>query len=83
MSDNGSLPASPVPLCPGEHFRGHGPADGLTKREVFAALAMQGILANRTYDPPRRNKLDGMASDAVTSADMLLAALARCNGGAA
>lgn len=50
-------------------------AYGVTVREYFAAQAMQGILANRTYDPPRRNKLKGMAEDAVSAADALIEAL--------
>lgn len=50
---------------------------GMTKREAFAMAAMQGILANRAYDPPRRNKLAGMAEDAVSAADALLAELAK------
>ena len=45
---------------------------GLTKREYFAAMAMQGIMANNMYDAPRRNKLEGMAVDAVSMADALL-----------
>jgi hypothetical protein len=48
---------------------------GLTKRETFAMHAMQGILANEKYEPPRRNSLSGMADDAVSAADLLLAAL--------
>lgn len=51
------------------------PARGLTKREYFAGLAMQGILANETYDPPRRKRLGGMAADAVAAADALLSEL--------
>ena len=45
---------------------------GLTKREHFAGLAMQGILANKFYDAPRRTKLEGMAIDAVAAANALL-----------
>lgn len=48
---------------------------GLTKREHIAALALQGILSNKCYNAPRRNKLDGMAQDAVQAADELLNAL--------
>jgi hypothetical protein len=50
---------------------------GLTKREVFAGLAMQGILSNPNYEAPRRNKLNGMAIDAVAMADALLSELAK------
>jgi hypothetical protein len=48
---------------------------GLTKREHFAAMAMQGILANSNYSAPRKAKLSGMANDAVAAADWLLAEL--------
>lgn len=48
---------------------------GLTKREQIAAMALQGILANNMYEPTRRNKLEGMAKDAVSAADALLKAL--------
>ena len=48
---------------------------GLTKREHFAGLAMQGILANSQYEAPRANKLAGMAIDALAAADALLAEL--------
>lgn len=45
---------------------------GLTKREYFAALAIQGILSNAKYEPPRRKRASGMAADAVLFADALL-----------
>lgn len=48
---------------------------GLTKREQIAAMALQGILANKKYEAPRRNKLIGMAEDAVSAADALLETL--------
>lgn len=43
--------------------------EGLTKRELFAALAMAGLLASQgeTYE--------GLVRDAVVSADLLLAQL--------
>ena len=53
--------------------------NGLTKREAFAMAAMQGILANRQYEPPRRNRIEGMAEDAVYAADALLAELEKWN----
>lgn len=71
------LPAFPVPLNNGEAYKSHAPCDGLTKRELIAAMAMQGILANGTYDPPRRERLKGMSIDAVSAADALLAELAK------
>lgn len=45
---------------------------GLTKREYIAAMALQGILANSQYEPPRRKRLEMMALDAVTAADALM-----------
>ena len=44
-------------------------------REQIAALALQGILANKCYEAPRREKIEGMAHDAVLAADALLKAL--------
>lgn len=44
-------------------------------RAIFAAVALQGILANPTYSPPRRLRLDNMARDAVAAADALIKAL--------
>lgn len=47
-----------------------GALKGLTKREYFAALAMQGILAQSGSLP-----MDLVAKDAVQAADTLIAAL--------
>lgn len=50
--------------------------EGLTKRELFAAMAMQGILANPANDYVKRNDLDEgvgvITFDAVTCADALV-----------
>ena len=61
------LPAFPIP---GPLF-----ATGLTKRELFAAMAMQGIASNpnaATTEGP-----DVVAGAAVEAADALLAELAK------
>jgi hypothetical protein len=50
-------------------------ADGLTKREYFAALAMQGLCANSI--PGSHRYFQMMAIDAVAHADALIAELAR------
>ena len=69
MSNNGDMPAG---VCPdvyhenGQIETGHG---GLTKREHFAALAMQGLLACEDRRP------EGLIREAVEHADALLAAL--------
>lgn len=64
-------PAFPV------HGRPHAPGailDGLTKREYFAALAMQGMcgLPSGSYSYPGQ-----LAIEAVETADALLAELAK------
>ena len=51
------------------------PYSGMTIREYFAAKAMQAIIANNTYNPPRRSRFEGMAEDAVSAADALIAEL--------
>lgn len=74
---NAHLPAFPIPLNNGEAYKTHAPCDGLTKRELIAAMAMQGILANGTYDPYRRERLKVMSIAAVSAADDLIAELAK------
>lgn len=58
----------------------HGPILGLTKREWFAGLAMQGIWAN-PHDVPGKIERDflgdAIAKVAVRQADALLAELER------
>lgn len=50
--------------------------DGLTKREYFAAMAMQGLLANPVYhNPDKRFKMvtvDALTDCAIGYADALL-----------
>jgi hypothetical protein len=45
----------------------------LTKREYFAAMAMQGIMANSDFAPVK--DFEGAATRAVEMSDALLAAL--------
>lgn len=80
MSNGSSKPAFPLEWSTfewqgGSYVRVYHRQHGLTKREMFAMAALQGILANYAYDPPRRRKLAAMAADAVAAADALLAAL--------
>ena len=42
-------PAFPIPLNPGESCQGHGPYDGMTLRDYFAAKALQGLLSGRNH----------------------------------
>ena len=46
---------------------------GLTKREYFAGLALEGLLSHGNYQA--KNKFSRMAIDAVCAADQLLLAL--------
>lgn len=71
------MPAMPLPngaddrpytLMDGEKFQERH-AMGLTKREQFAAMAMQGLISHDVTD------YDEMASDAVMAANALLAQL--------
>ena len=50
-------------------------ATGLTRRELFAAMAMQGFLANEQLATQFTDEL--LAADAVEAADALLAELAK------
>lgn len=65
--NNGDIPVHPInsPVV-GTHY-------GLTKREYFAAMAMQGLLAKEE----RTGSREDFASDAVKYADALLNELAK------
>lgn len=52
------------------HNSEQAPTDGLTKREYFAAMAMQGIMANQNS-----GSIPKMCQDAVFAADELIKAL--------
>jgi hypothetical protein len=45
---------------------------GLTKRELFAAMAMQGIMGNTSCSPVRYEHFKNIAEDAIAVADELL-----------
>lgn len=77
----GTLPAFPVEcqFGPDEKVRGmqtgtySGYEIGLTKRELFAAMAMQGLLSDPNYnETPTR-----MAASCVRAADALIAELSK------
>lgn len=71
MIKNGDLPAMPIELS---GFGQYAPEAhvGLTKREMFAMAAMQGLLSN---EPDRQPYY--IAADSVIMADALLAELER------
>lgn len=53
------------------------PSPGLTKRELFAAMAMQGYLSGRSADSPSSMRPEAVAVGCVLYADALLAELAQ------
>jgi len=61
-------PAFPVPLRDGEIFRGEGSPDGLTIRDWFAGMALQGLAA----DNP--SACETIAGDCYDFADAMLVA---------
>lgn len=75
---NGDLPAMPITtdeaIC---QMTGTTKPEfsGLTKREQFAAMAMQGLLSNSFQGPHRDYK--PLAIESITYADALLAELER------
>lgn len=61
-------------------FRGSDGRGGLTKRELFAALALVGNIASyeedgTEYDPAKHASVQQIAREAVEFADALIAAL--------
>jgi hypothetical protein len=64
-----------VNLVPAEHAPNGYPQHGLTIREHFAAMAMQGICGDGI--PGSHHQPAATADDAVAMADALLAALAK------
>lgn len=80
MSEDKSGPAFPVPDCNdcGTRHQGGMHGIGLTKREYFAANAMQGELAAQTEESGfyREGNEEPLVRVAVKRADALLAALA-------
>jgi hypothetical protein len=64
---NGNEPAFPIPASDGSYEA----AAGLTKREYFAAMAMQSILRNNA----QCGDWVALAKDSVSAADALIAEL--------
>jgi len=74
--NNGDMPASPqhqgtFQVAEDGNTKHYANGHGLTKREHFAGLAMQGILANHQY----KGSVDHFAECSVEYADALLKAL--------
>lgn len=72
MSNNSkdtSGPAFPVPLNDGERWTGPGNCCGMTLRDWFAGMAMQGMYANQTFDDM---EVERVAQVAYMQADAML-----------
>ena len=67
--NNSDMPAMPAGDILYHHQR------GLTKREHFAAMAMQGILSNPSSEPTTQTHFDNIVEDALRATDTLLAKL--------
>jgi hypothetical protein len=86
--DNGDMPAMPVEcqFGPDEKVRGQqtgtfsGWEIGLSKRELFAAMAMQGYLSGRPANPQSLMEPAIVAVGCVAYADALLAELTKKAG---
>lgn len=79
---NADESAFPVPGMEGPNSNWIWPTNGLTKREYFAAMAMQGLLASETSeyeyrDTDKGTREQNVAVGAVKQADALLAELAK------
>lgn len=71
---NADLPAAPSGVLQDGYNYGHYPLNvGLTKREMFAMAAMQGLCANNN----EYNSYQHLANSALCHADALLAELER------
>lgn len=69
--------AFPIPAIAGPNGDWIWGAAGLTVREHFAAMAMQGLLANSTYDLNGKGIVSLIANSSVRMADTLIAELAK------
>ena len=68
MQTNKDDSAFPIFDSDGSHFTKHG---GLSKREFFAAMALQGFLSNSSSDPDEYRPTD-IVILAIEAADILI-----------
>jgi hypothetical protein len=74
-SDTPAAPIGPYQYVNEDGSFVNGGASGLTKREHFAGLAMQGLLAGGYCIDDPKNRLNDVPSEAYNLADALLKAL--------
>lgn len=68
---NSEQPINPVPYVSQDGSIQHDVFMGLTKREYFAGLAMQGILSNNLLEP-NKSTVEYAAKLSISAADELL-----------
>jgi len=72
MSNSKTDPNQPINTT---NYRESYTSIGLTKREYFAALIIQGICANQNYNATQEFHFNNAAQDAVKQADALIKSL--------
>ena len=81
--NNADKPAMPISVSSSTHGNicssDFEYGEGLTKREHFAGLAMQGLLAGGYCIDDSQNRLNDVPSEAINLADALLKALEQDN----
>ena len=70
--ENGTYPAFPLDAKTVDENYAATWSHGLTKREYFAGLMLQGWIANSTKEPKCNDYWGEVASNAVSAADALL-----------
>jgi hypothetical protein len=73
--NNSDMPAMPHEIVFGKGYPENYDGTGLTKREHFAGLAMQGLLAGGYCIDDPKNRLNDVPSEAYNLANALLKAL--------
>lgn len=79
MATNDGGPAFPIPMLPGEYYKGDGSPDGMALRDWFAGQALAGYFA--APHTPHQNAADaGVAAYLYEIADAMIAERAKAVG---
>jgi len=77
MPDKPAFPVPPIWISQAGDI--YGPTDGLTRRELFAAMAMQGLLSRLTNYSDIELTPEKTVEDSLMVADMLIVELDKGN----
>lgn len=69
--ENGKQSAFPITDVDNDHFKGQ-LQTGISKREYFAAMAMQGMCANTCYGDRHSNNREAISAKSIEIADAIL-----------